>query len=200
MLGLWSCAFLLLAIPAQAILPDALGLKWGLELSDFRQMDFDIQEEWPIWNRATAIRLGTHSQEFTNAGSVILVFDQEFGLIKTHWASKLIERDEDGTKGMKSFERLKQALSQQYGPPDTIHEELSLKLQGFHGSFYQCLEEETCGKWQSIWETSEGGLLILELVGLNQGVGFIQITHQGPHLNNALQLPHPELDAHKQEI
>jgi len=200
MLGLLSWVLILLVTSAQATLPDSLGLQWGLGLSEFRQMDFDIEEEWPIWNRATAILLGERSKKLANAGSLILVFDKEFGLVKTHWASNLIERDEAGTKGMNSFEQLKKSLSQQYGHPDTTHEELSVKLQGFHGSFYQCLQEETCGTWQSIWKTTEGCVLILELVGLNPGVGFIQMTHQGPHLNDSLQLAHPGLSVHDQEI
>lgn len=175
---------LLLATSAHAAFPDSLGLKWGLELSDFHQMDFDIEEEWPMGDRSTAIRLRTPSQTFPDSGSLLLVFDQEVGLVKTQWASMLIERDEPGIKGLDAFDQLKATVSQQYGPPDTTQEELSVKLQGFHGSFYQCLQEETCGQWQSIWETPKGGILMLKLVGLRPGVGFIQITHQSPYLNN----------------
>jgi len=149
-------------------------------------MNFDIEDEWPMGDRATAIRLGEHSQEFANSGSLILVFDQEFGLVKTHFESKLFQRDEPGTKGLEAFERLKTTISKRYGTPDITHEEISVKLQGFHGSFYQCLQEEACGQWQAIWKTPEGGVLTLELVGINPGIGFIQMTHQGPNLANAL--------------
>lgn len=196
----WVCVLLFLVTTAHATLPGSLGLKWGLLLSDFRQMDFDIEEEWPMWHRATAVRLGKRSQTLTGAGSVILVFDDELGLIKTHWASKPIDRDETGAKGMQLFEQLKVTLLKQYGTPQETHEEPSVKLQGFHGDFYQCLQDETCGKWESIWETSEGGVVILELVGLDPGIGFVQMTHQGPNLITALKRAHPGLYSEDHEI
>lgn len=194
------CILLYFTTSAHALFPDTLGLKWGLELSDFRQMNVVIEDEWPIWNRATAIRLDEKSQALNNEGSFILVFDEEFGLVKTHWASKPIERDANGRKGMHTFKELKAQLSKQYGIPQEIHEEPSVKLQGFHGEFYQCLQEETCGQWQSIWETPEGGVLILELVGLDPGVGFMQMTHQGPNLTNALTQTTQEGDSLEHEI
>jgi len=182
----------------QATLPGSLGLKWGLLLSDFRHMDFAIEAEWPIWHRTTAVRVKDRTETLTEAGALILVFDKELGLVKTHWASKPIERDETGTKGLKSFEQLKATISQQYGAPQENNEEPSLKLQGFHGNFYQCLQDTTCGQWESIWETTDGEVLILELVGLDPGIGFIQLTHQGPNLKNTLR--HPGLDSIEHEI
>jgi hypothetical protein len=163
-------------------------------------MGFDIEAEWPIWNRATAVRLDTQTQTLTEAGSLILVFDEKLGLVKTHWASKPIERDETGTKGLQSFDQLKATISQHYGIPQETHEEPSVKLQGFHGNFYQCLQDTTCGQWESIWETPEGGALILELVGLDPGVGFVQMTRQDPNLKETLRLAHPGLYSTEHEI
>lgn len=200
-IGIFEVFILLLfATSAHAAFPDPLGLKWGLELSDFHQMDFDIEEEWPMGDRSTAIRLSTPSQTLPDSGSLLLVFDQEVGLVKTQWASMLIERDEPGTKGLDAFDQLKTTLTRQYGPPDTTQEELSVKLQGFHGRFYQCLQEETCGQWQSIWKTPKGGILMLELVGLRPGVGFIQITHQSPYLNNIRPATPQHLPSHDHHI
>ncbi len=195
-----SCVLVLSATTIQATLPGSLGLKWGLLLSDFRHMGFNIEAEWPVWHRATAVRLDTQTQTLTGAGSLILVFDEELGLVKTHWASKPIERDATGTKGLQVFDQLKATISQHYGPPQETHEEPSLKLQGFHGNFYQCLQDSTCGQWESIWETPEGGVLILELVGLDPGVGFAQMTHQGPNLKDTLRHANPGLDSIEHEI
>jgi hypothetical protein len=50
-------------------------------------MDFAIEAEWPIWHRATAVRVENQTQTLTGTGSLILVFDKELGLVKTHWAS-----------------------------------------------------------------------------------------------------------------
>lgn len=200
----WSCLVCCLLLfsttTVHASLPGSLGLEWGLSLSEFRHMGLDIEEEWSLWNHATAIRLENQTQNLTGGGSLILVFSEELGLIKTHWASKPIERDETGTKGLQLFERQKATILELYGKPQETHEEPSVKLQGFHGNFYQCLQDETCGQWESIWETPEGGLLILELIGLDSGVGFVQRTHQGPNLNDALRLAHPGLDSPELEI
>ena len=197
----WSLSiFLLLCGTAFGSLPDFLEWEWGLQLSDFRQMEVEISEEWPIWNRATAVRLGPRAQELANAGSLILVFDHEFGLVKTHWASEPIERDANGNKGMQLFKELKTKFTKQYGTPQETHEETSVKLQGFIGDFYQCLQEKTCGPWVSIWETPEGGVIILELVGLDESVGFVQMTHQGPNLGDTLRQAHPGLHTKEQEI
>jgi len=164
-------------------------------------MDFAIEAEWPLWHRATAVRLDTaQTQTLTEAGSLILIFDEELGLVTTHWASKPIERDATGTKGLQVFDHLKATISQHYGTPQETHEEPSLKLQGFHGNFYQCLQDSTCGQWESIWETPEGGVLILELVGIDPGVGFAHMTHQSPKLKETLQLANPGLHSKKHEI
>lgn len=194
------CVLVLSVTTVQATLPGSLGLKWGLSLSDFRYMDFDIEAQWHVWHRATAVRLDTQTPTLTEAGSLILIFDEELGLVQTHWASKPIERDETGTKGLQVFDQLKVAISQHYGTPQETHEEPSVKLQGFHGNFYQCLQDETCGQWESMWETPEGGVLILELVGLDPGIGFLQMTHQGPNFKEILRLDRPGLYSTEHEI
>lgn len=201
---LWSCVCLCTLIVfstvAQATLPGLQGLKWGLLLSDFYELDFDIEEEWPLWNRATAVRLGKQAQSLTDAGSLILVFDEEYGLVKTHWASRPIDRDANGSKGMQLFEQLKTSISEEYGTPDETREEAFVKLQGFVGDFYQCLQEETCGQWESIWATPEGGVLVLELIGIDPGVGFVQMTHQGPNLKDTLERAHIGIFSKEHEI
>jgi hypothetical protein len=163
-------------------------------------MEVEISEEWPIWNRATAVRLGRHSLNLANAGSLILVFDNEYGLVKTHWASKPVERDANGNKGMQLFREFQTKFTKQYGSSQETHEEASIKLQGYIGDFYECLQEKTCGPWESIWETPKGGVLILEIVGLDKSVGFVQITHQGPNLKNSLEHAHPGFPSNEQEI
>ncbi|MDT7041998.1 hypothetical protein [Candidatus Nitronereus thalassa] len=198
--GLSLCIFLLISTTVFGSIPDFLEWKWGLQLAEFRQLEIEIAEEWPIWKRATAVRLGQRAQELANAGSLILVFDNELGLVKTHWASKPIERDANGNKGMQLFKELKTKFTNRYGTPQETHEEASVKLQGFIGDLYQCLQEKTCGPWESIWETPEGGVLVLELVGLDESVGFVQMTHQGPNLGDALQQAHPGLHLKEQEI
>ena len=194
------CVLVLSATTVQATLPGSLGLKWGLSLSDFRHMDFDIEAEWPMWHRATAVRLGAQTQTLAGDGFLVLIFDEDLGLVKTHWASKPIERDETGTKGLQVFDQLKATISQHYGTPQETREEPSVKLQGFHGNFYQCLQDQTCGHWESIWETPEGGILILELVGLDPGVGFVYMTHQGPNLKDTVRHAYPELYSKEHEI
>lgn len=194
------CVLVLSATTVQATQPGSLGLKWGLSLSDFRHMDFDIEAEWPMWHRATAVRLGAQTQTLAGDGFLVLIFDEDLGLVKTHWASKPIERDETGIKGLQVFDQLKATISQHYGTPQETREEPSVKLQGFHGNFYQCLQDQTCGHWESIWETPEGGILILELVGLDPGVGFVHMTHQGPNLKDTVRHAYPELYSKEHEI
>lgn len=198
----WCCFCLLIlsCTTVQATLTGSLGLKWGLPLSDFRTMGFDIEAEWPIWHQAMAVRVVDRTPRLAETGSLILVFDNELGLVKSHWASKPIERDETGRKGLETFKKLKAKIFQQYGAPQEVNEKPSLKLEGFHGNFYQCLQDTTCGQWESVWETPEGELLLLKIVGLDPGVGFIQLTQQGPNLNKTLRLAHPGLDSMEHEI
>lgn len=193
-------AIIFLSGTTYAMLPEVPELKWGFTLSDFRQLSFDIEEEWTVWNRATAVRLGAQAGTNTKEGSFILVFDEEFGLVKTHWASPPIERDHNGTKGIQSFERMKASIIAKYGQPQETHEDPAVQLNGYHGNFYQCLQDESCGKWNAIWETPEEGLLILELVGLDEGIGFVQMTHQGPNLMKVIQDAHKNLYSKEQQI
>ena len=52
----------------------------------------------------------------------------------------------------------------------------------------------------SIWETTEGEAVILELIGLDSGAGYLQMTHQGPNLDKILQHGHWKSIEPKNEI
>lgn len=163
------------------------GLKWGTPISKFRGLGMTIEEEWRIWDRGMAVRVQEIPTSPPNTGSMILVFDQEYGLVKIHWAGNPIQRDQNGKKGIEEYEEFKIRLSEQYGSPTESQEQPTVKLNGYHGDFYQCLKEAPCGTWESIWEIDDGGTIILELVGLNPEVGFLQMTQQGPNLGKILE-------------
>ena len=203
LLQLFSCLIFLLTIITNVwgmTLPDAIGITWGTPLAQFRQMDVPIEEEWPVWGQGIAVRTGSLQKQPTNTGSLIMVFHQEHGLIKMHWASLPIQRDLTGSKGIEAFNKVKSQLIATLGPSSQSKEETNVQLHGFYGDFYQCLQETNCGQWESIWETTEGEAVILELIGLDSGAGYLQMTHQGPNLDKILQHGHWKSVHPKQEI
>jgi len=181
-------------------LPDTVGITWGTPLAQVRQMDVPIEEEWPVWGQGIAVRTGFLPKQPINTGSLIMVFHPEHGLIKMHWASLPIQRDATGSKGIEAFDEVKAQLMNTLGPSSQSKEEANVQLHGFYGGFYECLQETTCGQWESIWETAEGEAVILELIGLDSGAGYLQITHQGPNLGNLLQHSHWKAIEPKHEI
>ena len=203
LLQLLSCLIFLFATGTSAVsmtLPDAIGITWGTPLAQFRHMNVPIEEEWPIWDQAIAVRTGSLQIQLTNTGSLIMVFHQKHGLIKMHWASLPIQRDITGSKGIEAFNEVKAQLMATFGLSSLSKEETNVQLHGFYGDFYECLQETTCGKWESIWETTEGEAVILELIGLDSGAGYLQMTHQGPNLDKILQHGHGKSIEPKNEI
>ena len=181
-------------------LPDALGISWGTPLAQFRQMAISIEEEWLVWDQAIAVRTGTIQNQLPNTGSLILVFHEEHGLIKIHWASLPIQRDATGSKGIAAFNEVKAQLMSTYGPLSQSKEETDVQLHGFYGDFYECLQDMTCGQWEAIWETSDGEAVILELIALDSETGFLHLTQQGPNLQQILKPLHGRVLKRQKEI
>ncbi len=194
------CLFATVSPVGSMTLPDTVGLTWGISLAQVRQMNVPIEEEWPVWDQVIAVRTGTIENELPRTGSLILVFHQKHGLIKMHWASLPIQRDATGSKGIEAFNKIKDQLMATYGPSSQSSQEANVRLHGFNGDFYECLQETTCGKWESIWETTEGEAVILELIGLDSGAGFLQMTHQCPNLGTILHKNHRKSGKSNNEI
>lgn len=181
-------------------LPEALGISWGTPLAQYRQMEVSIEEEWPVWNQAIALRTSPLRNPFPNTGSLILVFHEHHGLIKIHWASLPIQRDATGTKGIDAFNDIKAQLTTTYGPSLQSKEEASVRLHGLYGDFYECLQEITCGRWEAIWETAEGEAVILELIALDSETGFLHLIQLSPNLQQILERNHGRVNKQRQGI
>ncbi|RMH05980.1 MAG: hypothetical protein D6704_08395 [Nitrospirae bacterium] len=172
-----------------------IDLPWGASLRQFRQLNIPIEQEWHIWGRAQAIRIHYAPSFLPPTGSMILIFDRDFGLTKINWAGRPLGNDPTGTRGIALFERIATLLTSRYGDPDETSY-LSSRLQGYHGDFYQCLMDSLCGEWRAIWRRSNGETLILELIGLDRETGFVHLAQQGPHLQlllDQLHTPHLRL-------
>lgn len=192
---LWCMTIVLCLIPVQAYhslaqtRPFSLpfNLWWGMTLVDAQRLGIHIEEEWTVWDRAQATLVSGVPDPLPNTGSVILVFDNILGLAKIHWAGKPIVQDFMGIEGKAEFRKMKEMLTRQFGVPLDAHEQTFFPSHQEKPNFYLCLQKRDCGQWAIIWETAKGGFVILELIGFEEGAGFVQITYQGPNMEIILK-------------
>jgi hypothetical protein len=171
--GLLS-ALCLLSLPAFAD-EAPFGLRWGESAEELKSHEISGE----IRQGAGHLRLietnrlpnGPKDTNFANLG-----IDQKFGLQRIQWVSKDISDDITGEKGLAQYRTLKRSLSERYGAPKSSEEEM---IGNRADSFYQCLAEDGCGAFVTVWRTPETDVR-LRLLGTTSGKGRLEVVYLGP--------------------
>lgn len=165
---------------------DALfGLKWGMSIAEVRALGVPLKKEKGDGN-LEIFSSKSMPKELSNAESYALVF-ADGKLVKQKYIANNITGDAYGTEGKERFESLKAALSEKYGAPSANYQSVGGKLYREADEFYQCLAYDGCGVWSTFFDSPDKSLM-LELIGLRRGIGYITLTAEAtPQWSAALE-------------
>ena len=152
------------------------GLEWGLSKEQVTAMGVELTSTNPVKGIYTAKTL---PKNLSDAEDYVLVFKQEFGLVKVSALTSDITRDVYGSKGKERYSQLKTAVANKYGKPDDEFEYTDHGIDS--DQFYQCLAYDGCGAWASYWADTEGetdGSIALNIRGVSRGTGFIHLSYE----------------------
>ncbi len=163
-----------------------MGFRWGEQLVG----DTIAQQQAQATNkdgRLSFVKLGSAPRPLSETQTITAIIDDIFGLQKLIWSGCQTDNDALGSNGKSKYARLKDMLSRKYGLPENSYEYSGCDVYTEADEFYQCLAYDGCGKWVSFWP-DRGGMkfIVLELLGLDRGAGYVQITFEGPQWYDAL--------------
>lgn len=170
---------ILCLLTAPALAEDApYGLRWGASIEELKTRGFsgDVQQDdgqMKIFQTTKLPNAPSYS-DFARLG-----VDRKFGLQRILWVSKEILDDPSGEKGLELYKSMKASLSEQYGDPKSSDEEMAGSRTNGPSSFYQCLAEDGCGVFVTVWRTINTDAR-LRLLGTTTGKGRLEVVFLGP--------------------
>ena len=178
-----TLAFLLgplLVAPSLAIADAPFGLTWGMSKAEVESLGVTLLESSSEGSIAF-YRTDELPIDLSNAEIYSLVIEEDRGLQKVTMVSDNIENDAYGDEGKRVYNRLKTALIDKYGEPDSDFEFVGGTLWDEDDEFYQCLAYDGCGGWASFFiNESAGESVFISLEGLSRGTGYIKLAYEGP--------------------
>lgn len=165
---------------------DALfGLQWGSTPAELKSQGVQLVEKVKKQNlstyEATVLPKGINGSE-----RYVLVFDDQFGLVKVVMIGVNIEDDMLGSEGKEKFAQLETILQTKYGKGDDT-QTTGATLYQDADEFYQCLAYDGCGIWWDIYH-APNKIVSLQLKGLSRGVGYIELASEAvPEFDEALK-------------
>lgn len=154
------------------------GLRWGATFEELQNRGFagDFQQDdgqVKIY-QSNKLLNAPESSDFAR-----VAVDRQYGLQRIMWVSKEIADDPSGGKGLELYRTMKQTLTEQYGDPKTSEEEIVGGRAYAANSFYQCLAEDGCGSFVTVWRSFSVDVR-LRLLGAATGKGRLEVVYLGP--------------------
>lgn len=171
-------AALLLLAPRAFADEAPFGLRWGSSIEELqnRGIPGSVQED------DGQIRV-FQTDRLKDAPDILdfarLGVDRQYGLQRIMWVSKEITDDPTGARGREQYQTIKHMLTEQYGDPKTSDEEVGGSHTYGQNSFYQCLAEDGCGVFVTVWRSYSTDAR-LRLLGTAAGRGRLEIVYLGP--------------------
>ena len=159
------------------------GLEWGMSKEQVTAMGVKLTSTNPAEGVYTAKTL---PKNLSDAENYVLVFKQEFGLVKVSALTSDITRDVHGSEGKERYNQLKMAVADKYGKPDKEQEWTDRAIDS--GQFYQCLAYGGCGYWLSFWGevgNETGAAILLQIHGISRGTGLIELRYESAAFHTA---------------
>lgn len=165
------------------VFADPFGFVWG---SDLDNIELAQSGECKKQDLITTCHLTEAPTNIEIAKEYILTFHDIFGLQKITMISNGIKGEVDGGNGVLKYSQLKNLLEEKYQSPKFEYEfPCSSKLPQCKDrsvpdiDFYECLKEAKCGSYMSVYSYYNGSIK-LRLVGIESGVGAIELEYLGP--------------------
>ena len=165
--------------------PKALfGLYWGATKSEIEALGVKLTKEG---QDKTFYYYKTSSlpKNLKDSNYYLLIFEKNKNLQKIVMISNHIDDTLSGLKGRERYNYLKKLLSNDYEHKLSF-EKVGMKLFDKYDEFYECLGYKGCGSWGSIFENDQNAGVVLELLPVRKGIGYIKITAEGPEWSTIL--------------
>lgn len=161
------------------------GIKWGASVKELKSMGIKLKISSESEGRFTIYTSSKLPKNLSMAEQYVLLFDKQFKLQKVMMISEDITGDVYGSEGKETYSTFKSKLQKKYGAPTVEFERVGMALYDESDEFYQCLAYAGCGRWASVFETSDTTISI-ELKGKSRGSGCILLTYEGPSWSKAV--------------
>jgi hypothetical protein len=154
------------------------GLRWGATFEELkgRGISGDVTEDD---GQMRIVQIATLPEAPGSTEFVRLGVDRRYGLQRILWVSKDLGDDPTGKKGVALYKTMKRSLSDQFGEPRSADEEIGESGDFGPNAFYQCLAEDGCGVFVTLWRTADTDGR-LRLIGTKAGKGWLEAVFIGP--------------------
>jgi hypothetical protein len=176
--------------------PAPFGLMWRANLADLRRLKAKLGPALKSGDLVEYVAKVT-PQRPENTDEIGLSLHKAYGLQKIVWRGAPISNDAYGFLGREMFLNVQNILEERYGQPRSMIKYLNETQFKAREQFYSCLGQPACGSWSAQWKLPEM-TVILELVPVQESVGAVLLTYQGPDwekiLNERQQLEQERLN------
>lgn len=160
------------------------GLEWGAEKGALRGDGIILSdcksEGWVEYCTTESV-----PKNLSVAESYVLYFSKEYGLQKVLMVGETFTNDVYGIAGKDRYAKLKGALDSKYSGA-TSYEYVGRTVYNESDEFFQCLDYAGCGNWGTYWTDNIKGSVVLELMGLRRGSGFVKLSYEGELWSRAI--------------
>lgn len=164
--------------------PAAFGLSWRANLANLRAHKVKLGPVRRVGELLECL-VKSAPELPENTESLVISLHPRYGLQQIVWQGKPITGDPFGFLGREQFLNFQDLLEGKYGPASASEKFLDPKQFKARDQFYPCLEQATCGSWNSSWKLNGMFMrLALQPAGPDQGV--LTLTYQGPEWNTIL--------------
>lgn len=164
--------------------PAAFGLAWRASLASLRAHKVKLGPTRTVGDLVECLVKSAPDLP-ENTESLVISLHPRYGLQQIVWRSKPITGDPFGFLGREQFLNFQDLLEGKYGPASASEKFLDPKQFKARDQFYPCLEQGSCGSWNSSWKLS-GMFMRLALQPAGADTGVLTLTYQGPEWNAIL--------------
>lgn len=157
---------------------DPLGLRWGENLDELAGAGVtgEIEADDGLARLLVAKKVPKTPKDTAFAR---LVISRNYGLQRIIWVSNEFKNDVTGAQGLALYQSMKASLTEDYGQPRVVEEELGGTSHDQPTDFYKCLALDGCGSYTVVWRSVNTDAR-LRLVGTANGTGWLEVTYLGP--------------------
>lgn len=167
------------------LVPAPFGLMWRADLADLRKLKTKLGPPLQSGDLVEYVAKVT-PQRPENTDEIGLSLHKAHGLQKIVWRGTPISGDPYGFLGREMFLNVQIILEERYGPPRSMVKYLNEGEYKAREQFYSCLGKPACGSWSAQWKLSDMSV-VLELVAVQESVGVVLLTYQGPDWEKIFQ-------------
>ena len=157
------------------------GFEWG-------QSKSDLIKQGVMVNSCEMLAMevcmsSTAPESWSKSDGYYLVFYND-ALVKVTTSTAKIKNDIYGLEGKRLYNNIKSALIKKYKVTNEF-EATGMALYDESDEFYQCLKYDGCGNYVSFMSSDDGEMVMLKIVGVRRGTGYISLGYESNEFKTA---------------